>query len=310
VSPAVAFQARLTPYLQNGSTAVQALRPGATPFSVQVGLTDPKVGSVTPAQLLFNPGDSQHPFSFQPLAAGSTLLSLSVPGGFTDPLALRQQLLTVIGPRVTLGGALSVGKDLQSTAIVNIPSPAAAALSVTITSDDPSRLLLSDSVHPNGAASLNITILPGATTGSGFSLIGLASSGTVSLSLTAPPLTSSSYDISLQPSGFVFGSTIGSPAANTAFSVPIVVSALNPVSLTPTGTYSLRPGLQPVAVTVASSDSSIIDPGNATTFFSENTSQGSLRVQAKSPGNATLTIQAPPGFAMPSGGATANITVR
>jgi hypothetical protein len=163
VSPAVAFQARLTPYLQNGSTAVQALRPGATPFSVQVGLTDPKVGSVTPAQLLFNPGDSQHPFSFQPLAAGSTLLSLSVPGGFTDPLALRQQLLTVIGPRVTLGGALSVGKDLQSTAIVNIPSPAAAALSVTITSDDPSRLLLSDSVHPNGAASLNITILPGAT---------------------------------------------------------------------------------------------------------------------------------------------------
>jgi hypothetical protein len=101
VSPAVPFEARLAPYPQNISSVVQALRAGASPVSVQVSLSDTHVGSVTPTQVFFNLGDSRQLFSFQPLAAGSTLVSLSVPSGFVDPLSLRQVLLTVIAPRLT-----------------------------------------------------------------------------------------------------------------------------------------------------------------------------------------------------------------
>ena len=100
-SPPVPFEARLAPYPQNFSPVAQALRAGASPVSVQVSLSDTHVGSVTPTQVLFNAGDVRQPFSFQPLAAGSTLVSLSVPSGFVDPLSLRQMLLTVIAPRLT-----------------------------------------------------------------------------------------------------------------------------------------------------------------------------------------------------------------
>jgi hypothetical protein len=237
-------------------------------------------------------------------------VSLSVPSGFVDPLSLRQALLTVIAPRLTFNGALSVGKDLQSPATLTIASPSTVPLSINITSSDPGRLLLYDRVSANGVASLTVTIPAGATTSNGFSLIGLASAGTVSLNTASQPLGPSTYDVNLQPSGFIFNSAATNAFANTSFLVPIAASALNPQTFAPTATSALRPGVQPVAVTVVSSDPSVLDPGTASTFFTENTSQGSLQVQAKSPGTATLTIQAPPGFTMPSSGATVTVTVR
>jgi hypothetical protein len=236
-------------------------------------------------------------------------VSLSVPSGFVDPLSLRQALLTVIAPRLTFNGALSVGKDLQSPATLTIASPSTVPLSINISSD-PGRLLLYDRVSANGVASLTVTIPAGATTSNGFSLIGLASAGTVNLNTASQPLGPSTYDVNLQPSGFIFNSAATNAFANTSFLVPIAASALNPQTFAPTATSALRPGVQPVAVTVVSSDPSVLDPGGGSTFFSENNSQGSLQVQAKSPGTATLTIQAPPGFTMPSSGATVTVTVR
>jgi hypothetical protein len=112
-SPPVPLEARLAPYPQNFSPVIQALRAGASPVSVQVSLSDMHVGSVTPTQVLFNPGDSRQPFSFQPLAAGSTLVSLSVPSGFVDPLSLRQVLLTVIAPRLTTPADGSTGSTFR-----------------------------------------------------------------------------------------------------------------------------------------------------------------------------------------------------
>jgi hypothetical protein len=311
LSAAIAFQAHLVTFNPSASSlsySTATLRPGAPPVVVQPSLSNPAVGTIAPAQLIFNPGDSTQSFSFQPAAPGSALLTLSVPAGFADPVALRQQLITVVAARVSFGSALAVGKDLVSSNYVVLPSSAGNSVTVTVTSADPSRLLLANTANPGGVASLAIPIAPGATTSSPFNLIGLDSGGSVGLTAAAGGLTPESFTVTLQPSGFVFGAFPTGPAVNSTIAVTIFPNALDPQTLAPLGNFVLRPGMAPVQVTVTSSNTAVID-NPAAIVVNAGDSSDHTTVKAKASGVTTLTIQTPSGFSTPSSGATATITV-
>jgi hypothetical protein len=294
----------LTVLLQPGSNSQgvqQPRRPGAPILTVPIRQSDPTVGAVTPAQLTFRPGDSSASFSFQPRAAGADLISLDVPAGFSDPLSARQLLLNVIAPRLVLSGSLSVGKDLQAPITANLAGVAGQPIVVTLASADPARLELGGpAATPGPTVALNF-----ATAGSDgirFTLAGLASSGSVTINATAAGLPATSYSVTLQPSGFRFTVPSVSVPKGTSSVAQIVSSMLAPGALTPAGDYALRSDIgAPVPVTVTSSDSSIVSVPAGPVFFSAGDSQASFTISGKSPGVATLTIAAPPGWSVAAG---------
>ena len=116
--------------------------------------------------------------------------------------------------------------------------------------------------------------------------------------------------MSLQPSGFVFSSPQSSATVGSILRIPVFSYALNSQTLAPEANYPLRPGISPVAITIASSDGSVLAPGEQPLLFYPGDSQQFSSIPAKAPGAATLTIQAPQGFSTPSTGATATVRVQ
>jgi hypothetical protein len=313
LSAPLAFQAYLTTYNGGYSSAAPTLRPGASPVTVQVSFNGPTIGTVTPSQITFNPGDSSHSFSFQPTTPGTSLLTLSVPAGFTDPVSARQQLLTVVPAAASFESPLRVGYDLETANYAELASPVASALNVTLTSANPAQLLLGNSANPNGVASLVVTINANSTTSSTFYLIGLAATGTVGLSVSAPGLSTSTSTVTLQPSGFVFGNVSGSTTVHAPIELPVSIYPLDPNTLAPltnsnTG-FVLRPGIAPVSLTVTSSNTAVI-ASPLTILFDALSSQSSLSTTAIAAGATTLTLQPPAGFSTPSSGAAITITAQ
>jgi hypothetical protein len=306
LSPPFALEGRLTP--TSGGTP-QARRPGSAPLTVPIMLSDPGVGTVTPAQLTFNPGDSSAPFSFRPLAAGSELISLGVPAGFADAQALRQLLVTVTAARLILNGALAVGKDLQAPVSATLSGANAQPTTIGLSSSNPALLKLAGQ---QGApdASVNLTFAAGTSSGATFYLVGLADSGSVAIT-GADGVPIGSFSVTLQPSGFRFAQPSATVTAGRSTTVQIVPAMLAPGGLTPVGDLALRSDLTaPVAVTVTGSDSSIVSvPSTPVSFYAGDRQQG-LTIVGVSPGVATLTITTPAGWLRPAGSYKMSVIVQ
>jgi hypothetical protein len=89
-------------------------------------------------------------------------------------------------PPINVGGA-TVGQDLQVGLGGSLGAPAPAGNEqVTITSLDPTRVLLSTEATTAGVASLTLEVGAGQTTIPGFYVQALAGSGAVTLQTSAP----------------------------------------------------------------------------------------------------------------------------
>ena len=84
---------RLTP----GTLTVAANQPVRGGLTVDVAVTSatPSVGVITTSPLTFVAGDGQVTTAFDPLNAGSSLLTVEVPPGFSPPTNFRQITATV-----------------------------------------------------------------------------------------------------------------------------------------------------------------------------------------------------------------------
>ena len=291
------------------SPGPMSLRPGAAPISVQISLTNSSVGSVSPGQLTFNPGDTQQALTFQPLASGSTLLSLSVPPGFADPLNLRQELIDVSPVRFGFSTSLSVGKDLWKTTSLTLPSAAGAPLTATITSSDPTRLLLYDSSSASANGSLQVTVPTGAYNSASFGLIGLDSGGSVTITVSAPPLAPVTYSVALNPTGFVFSQSASTLLVGRSAAFSVQAAELSAGVLTMLGASPLRPGLQ-LNVPVSSSNPGIAAPASNGVVFKGGDASESLSINGISKGSATITLTPPAGYSTPASGGSTQISVQ
>jgi hypothetical protein len=241
------------------------------------------------------------------MAPGSTLLSLAVPAGFTDPVALRQQLLTVIPARVSFSSPLTVGKDLVRVTGITLAGAAGNNLTLTVTSADPTRLLLSTSSNSAGAASVTVTVSAGSSISGTLNLIGLASSGSVGVTVSAPGLTSTTNTVTLEPTGLIFSPPTASTTVNARVVVQVAVFALSPDTLAPDVSLPLRPGLAPIPVSIASSNPASVSASSVA--LNAGFASTSVSFTPAAAGTAIMTLQQPPGFTTPSSGGTLTITV-
>src|SRR6185503_4627257 len=218
----------------------QTVRGGLT-VNIPITATDqtggPGVGVITASPLVFVGGDTFKQTTFDPAVAGTSLIALGTPTGFSTPANAPTPTATVTAPTITLSPQ-TIGKDLEVSTGLSLGAPSPQnALPITVTSGDPSKLLVSASgtVAGNANGSLTFTVNQGATGTPAIWLQALDSTGTVTVTVSAPGFVTSTSTMTLTPSGFA----INSPGnfTTTTFSTPTTIQAL-PYRLAP-GTLTL-----------------------------------------------------------------------
>ncbi len=202
-------------------------------------------------------------------------------------------------PPITMGNA-TIGDDLQTSLTGNLGVPAPAGnLQVTITSDEPARLLLSNNATTPGSASIVVQVNAGSSQLPQFFLQALDDSGTVEITATATGYAPGTSTITLTPSGFYWWS---GDVTTTTFSgdsnVVLRLGRLTPGSLTVGTLQPLRAGFT-ADVAVASSDPAVGTLTSPVTFTGGE-SQDTASFDPLTGGTTTLSLTQPAGFEVPS----------
>jgi len=187
---------------------------------------------------------------FDPIAAGATTVSATIPGFIQLPTAIVN--VTVTAPVITLNGTNAVGSGLQSGANGSLGASNHGGTTVRITSSDPSVALLSVNASTPGTAFVDIPMLNGSTFFS-YVVQGVeGQTGTPDLVATAPgfvpdtivaTVTAPALDV------IFFPSTTTSLSPNSAFQVRVGVP--NAGNTFMAIEQALRPGSPGVTATVS-----------------------------------------------------------
>ncbi len=145
------------------------------------------------------------------MTAGQTALSVSVPRGFSVPAQFVSVATTVLVPGMAVTDEISIGYNLQTGGSLHLGEAApAGGVTVTLTSSDPSKLLLSRTADQVGSDCITIAI-PAGGVGGAYFIQALAGSGEVTYTATAPGFRTRTGTVTLTPSGLVMGGPQGPP---------------------------------------------------------------------------------------------------
>jgi hypothetical protein len=151
----------------------------------------------------------------------------------------------------------TVGRNLQTFGFVRLPEVSDAGVQLTLTSDDPSRLLLSTAPDKAGSPVISIAVPAHHKQSADFYLQGLADSGTVTYTVSAGSIGTAKGTVTLAPSAIL----ILGPAKSSRYRTTprgrdvrvTIVSAALDASLKVVGEQPVAGGRQ-LEVTVASSN--------------------------------------------------------
>jgi hypothetical protein len=299
------------------------LRPGVT-ANVTVTSSNSGAGDIAGNPAQFISGDATNSsLAFRPSpncsAPCTSNLTVGQPSGYTLPASGGQIKATVNQPRATIRMIQStIGMNLQVAASGALDAPAPSDLPVTITSNNPN-VLLSTAPTVSGGSSITSTI----STGSGVSSIGfptyyvqtLANSGTAQLTVSVPGFASSTFQVTLAPSGLVvagpngIGADFGVLKANGNVTLNVTANVLDPVTLAPTLlSQSVRGGTS-VLVDVTSNATDVAALQISPVTIGGGASGGSVIMIPTGPGTATMSLSVPIGFASPSTGRQIKVSV-
>jgi hypothetical protein len=184
---------------------------GGRTIHLKVTSSNPKVASVYPETITVSPGSASVPIEMHPLAPGGANISLSLPEGFTAPADFSHVPAMVITPGMALADEISLGYNLEVEGTVSLGEPApAGGTVVTLTSSNPSKLLLSKTRSEAGTEKIRLEIPAGGVRAS-YHLQALAMAGTVTYSGEAPGFRARTATVTLTPSGVVIGGPQGPP---------------------------------------------------------------------------------------------------
>ena len=265
---------------------------GVPAVSVNVTSSNTSVGTITASPVTIPAGSAGVTTSFQPVSAGSTTLSVSVPSGFTAPGAFGSLGATVSTAGIAITQGISIGKFLQAQGNFALGAPApAGGLLLTLTSNNPSLLLLSSSPTVAGSTSIGINVPAGGTTGA-YYLQGVASSGTATYTVNAPGFAPSTGTITLTPSGVIVWD--GSNAGGIVFGNTVVVSMaqLDPATSSFVQIQQLAGGHAPVSIALSTTVAGATIPSPVTISAASD----SVTAMLTGSGFGTVTAVTPPGF--------------
>ena len=192
------YSVRLDSSLNYVEEQLLAVRPSV---AVDLVSSNKLAGTLTGTPVVIGAGTSSAILDFRPAGEGESVVSVVEPPGFSAPAQMATWKIVVQTPGLAVSGDLAVGKDLEVGGVLSLGAVApAGGLAVTLVSDDPKKLLLSESASQPGSASLTLTVKPGAASASYF-VQALVDSGTASYSASAPGYRGRSGMISFTPSG-------------------------------------------------------------------------------------------------------------
>lgn len=286
------------------------LAPGA-PVTVPITSSIPGVGTVT-TPITFNPGDSSDFAVFQPVGAGSTVLTISTPGGFTVPSQASTQIITatVTAPPINVQTTnLVTGNNLEVSTYTYLSVNPPAPVTVTVTSSNPAVATVSQSATTVGTTSIAFTGIANGATLSYF--VQGQSVGTTTLTVSAPGYASTTINVSVDPSGFIIAApgNFTTTTASTNTTITFQPAILSPGILTVIGTGSLNPGIGTVGLSVGSTSPQIGTLSPGTLNFTAGTASLTATFHPVAVGTTDIVIVSQPaGFTAPSQPITYNIT--
>jgi hypothetical protein len=291
---------------------------GGSSVNVNITATDIApavgVGTLTPSLLTIPAGSGTAISTFQPLSPGSTTLAVIQPTGFTVPNQYTSLKATVTLPGINALFGGQVGYHLQDVASLLLGAAPSGTLQVTITSNNPSQLLVS--TDPTLAGSDHIVMnLPAGTRNATFYLYGLASSGSPSFSITASGFATFTGNESLAPSavliayGQQFLHSVTTNVSSGTLTLGVSTALLDPSSLGFLGFQPLAGGF-PTQVPIGDSNTAAGTINPQTVTFNGNDSTQNVVLTPTAPGGLTnISITAPANFQILSGYDKVAVTV-
>lgn len=300
----------------------QPVRPGLGTVLLDIENSNPAVGTVVTTPLTFTAGSQTVTGAFHPddVNTGGTILHAVAPPGFVEPVGWSELQITVdppIPPNIYISGDF-VGRHMQISGYgyLESPAPPPNGLDVTLTSSNPSRLLLSDDPAAAGSGQIVLHVPPGQIWLPPFVLQSLDNSGTETLTASAPGYAAGMATIQLVQSGFMFDA-IGENYQTTTFSPDTQFNVQCVAFPTPQvySRQSLRGGMSPVVIDLTSTDETVgtlaaspvtMNPGQSyivNSFHPLTAGQTSLRF------GPSPDFYPPSGFDVPPNYAGVNVTV-
>jgi hypothetical protein len=176
---------------------------GGMSLSLQLESSDAAVGGVSEPSLTIAAATDSVSTHFKPTGAGKTSLRVKEIAGFRTPASLNKVMATVRVPGIAIADDMVIGENLQLAAALALGEPAApGGVTVTLTSGDPSKLLLSTSPTQVGKATIDVRLEAGAVSTT-YYLQSLSRSGDVSHQAKADGYASRTGTLTLAPSGVI-----------------------------------------------------------------------------------------------------------
>jgi hypothetical protein len=238
------------------------------------------------------------------------VLSLSVPDGYVASPTGRNLSVTVEGARLSLGYLSGpVGRDLQTATQISSEVSFAQPTSITVTSSDPSRLLVSTDSKTPGQSS--VTFTQQGYPQPAIWLQSLADNGTATVTASSDGYQPGTATINLAPSAPVFSSASDSQTIYTNLpeqTLNVAWTTLDAATLRPGySTGSARPGAN-LSTTVTVSDKNVIAADASVLNFGTGAS-ATLHVRPVGLGTATLSLGPGAGGTLPASGGRIVYTV-
>jgi hypothetical protein len=277
------------------------VNPGSAAISVPITSSSPAVGTVS-SPIVFHAGDTQQTVTFTPVSAGTATVSIGTPSaGFSVASQYTTAPANVTAPVIAPNNSYT-GVHIQGGLAIYLPETPPAPVTVTLTTSAPGVVTLSNSTTAVGTTTLTIPNVTSTYVGTIY-LQG-QSSGTATLTESAPGYTSATSTLTVTPSGFAYygtpsfsTTTFSSPTANNVYLVPLNSGSLTVENY---GSWYLNPGLAPLTVALTDSATSVgtISPTSLTFNAGDNSEQFTFTPVAA--GSANITIGTPTGFSTPS----------
>jgi hypothetical protein len=287
------FAVSVRPYLVDPGSkkliwnSALSIRGGSDPVFVRAQTSDASIAQTAPPDAIVSEGDTSAALKFHANAVGDVILSATQPDGFISvPDSTLQTHVFERG--LAFSSPVVLSADLETDVAVVSPGDGNSVASVTATSLDPQKLVISNSQATPGQASV---------TASNSHLYLQALSGVkpgdqVGVRLEAPGYVASQATVTFAPAELQVNGTV--PLSLQPLSNANLTLVYGPVDSQGHVSFngSLRPGVNQT-VQVSSSDSSVISVAQQTIPLSPYMT---IPLRTVAPGHTQILVQAPAGI--------------
>ena len=287
------------------------LNPGVGPVTLTLTNSNPTVGTLSTATLVYNTNDTSQTFTFKPVSAGTTNIAIgATPAGFSTPSNYTSGTATVTAPIITISN-VDAGLNFETAVGLYLPQTPPNPVTVTVQSNGSQFGLLSKDATTAGSPTLTFTNVTSTYVGTIY--IQGVGIGATTYKMSAPGYTDGSGVITVRESGFAY---YGSPTFTTSVSanpyqVTVYPFMLNHGTLTVynTQTEYISPTFGTVNLAITSSNTAVGTVASPL-VFAPGSSSLNLSFTPRAAGTSTLTLGVPTGFSPPSQDTTATATVQ